>query len=418
MLPPVFTGFNSSALFENNEGEGDGVDPGPTFNGFTGRAFARDPDGGPLPLTITLTNVRNGNGRATDNNGGFFVTPTFQGPVLLTFTADDGFFMVDGVFDISTSQFQRRPGEPDEGEPIIIDLNENGLELRPFNVFNATQFDIDGDGVAENLSFATNGDGVLAVDINEDGIIENRNEIAFIDYVEGAETDLEGLRFFDTNEDGILDAEDEQFDLFGAVVDNGDGIIEESEFISLADLDVESINLTSDGIEQSLGDSGTLLGTTSATRSDGSTITVGDASLTFSNERPDLLLDNDTINRPGDERATVDEFLTENIVEVGLLDESLPNLDNTSDTNLDNTSDTNLDNTADTNQPEMATDLSVLLAPTDTPMPTDDDVNQVVALANQEANSQPHDEDLSAQENLPVEESTAANDEEPVLAVI
>ena len=240
----------------------------------------------------------------------------------------------------------------------------------------------------------------MAVDINEDGIIENREEIVFTDYVEGAETDLEGLRFFDTNQDGVLSAEDEQFDLFGAVVDNGDGIIEENEFISLADLDIESINLTSDGVEQSLGDSGILHGTTEATRSDGSTIAVGDASLTFSDERSDFLLSNDTINRPGDDRATFDEFSRENIVETQLLDQDGLAAVST-----------------ESGQPEVLTDLNSLLVPADTPMPTDDDVNQAVALVNQQITSQPHKEDLSAQENLPVENEAIVVEEEPIVAI-
>ncbi len=266
--------------------------------------------------------------------------------------------------------------------PIILDLNDNGLELKPYNVFNATQFDIDGDGELERLSFAANGDGVLAIDIDQDGKIDRAEEIVFTGYVEGAETDLEGLRHFDTNQDGLLNAADEQFAQFGAVVDNGDGVITAHEFVSLSDLDIESINLTSDEVERSLGDSGKLSGIAEATKTDGSTIQVGDASLSYSNGTPETLLPDDTLNRPSD------------IVEPQTSDSVATN--------------------------EVQTDMSLLLLSPDVEVdtPTDDDVNHAVLLDNQRENAKPHAEDLSSQATLPTDDLISEDTEEPMLVAV
>ena len=63
------------------------------------------------------------------------------------------------------------------------------------------------------------------------------------------ETDLQGLaKVYDSNKDGVLDSSDSDFAKFGVWQDaDSDGIVDTGEFLSLADRNITSLSLTSDG---------------------------------------------------------------------------------------------------------------------------------------------------------------------------
>ena len=95
-------------------------------------------------------------------------------------------------------------------------------------------FDLSGDGFRNNVGRVAADDGLLAYDKDGDGAIAARNEISFVEYVEGAETDLECLAHFDTNDDGVLDDQDAEFSKFGVWQDlDQDGETDPGEFQSL-----------------------------------------------------------------------------------------------------------------------------------------------------------------------------------------
>ncbi|WP_423907496.1 calcium-binding protein [Candidatus Spongiihabitans sp.] len=93
-------------------------------------------------------------------------------------------------------------------------------------------YDINGDGYLYNLGWAGADDGLLAYDKDGDNNITARDEISFVDYVEGARTDLEGLRHFDSNADGVLDSKDAEFTKFKVWQD---GEVDAGELRSLTD---------------------------------------------------------------------------------------------------------------------------------------------------------------------------------------
>ncbi|MFW2439267.1 MAG: tandem-95 repeat protein [Arenicellales bacterium] len=195
------------------------------------------------------------------------------------------------------------------GPPLLFDLNNNGFELLSYVEGSEARFDLDGDGKRELTSWMAGGDGLLAVDINSDGIIDQSNEISFVDYVEGAKTDLEGLRYFDTDKNDELSANDSQWDQFGIWIDgNSDGNHDEGEWQKLDDIGIASIQLTSDGIAQDLGDGNELYGTGQFTWADGTTGEFADLGLSYQDE-PEL-------------EITVDEILLEEGLgaEEGVLD--------------------------------------------------------------------------------------------------
>jgi len=129
------------------------------------------------------------------------------------------------------------------GKPIVLDLDDDGVELVPLEESTAF-YDINGDGYQYNLGWAGKDDGILGYDKNADGKINRRGEISFVDYVEGAKTDLEGLRHFDSNKDGILDSRDAEFGKFRVWQDaDQDGISDAGELKTLAQAGIRSINL-------------------------------------------------------------------------------------------------------------------------------------------------------------------------------
>ncbi len=169
------------------------------------------------------------------------------------------------------------------GDPVVLDLDGNGVDLISYRDSMAF-YDMKGDGTRVRTAWVRGTDGFLAYDKDGDGLIGARDEIRFVDYLEGARTDLEGLRAFDTNQDGILSEDDAQWDKFGVWQDsNEDGITDEGEFRYFVDHYIKSINLTSDGVEGTSREN-VVFGTGSYTRVDNSIGTLGDVSLTFSDE--------------------------------------------------------------------------------------------------------------------------------------
>ena len=162
--------------------------------------------------------------------------------------------------------------------PVILDLDGDGIETTDLST-STVAFDYDGDGNLEHTAWVGADDGLLAIDLNGDGKVNDGSEIVFSQYADGAETDLEGLAMaFDTNHDGQLTAADEQFDKFGVWQDaDSDGVTDEGEFTSLSDLGIESIGLTNDG-NQSVSEDGsvTTFGYSEYINADGSTGLVGD----------------------------------------------------------------------------------------------------------------------------------------------
>ncbi|MCP4475298.1 MAG: hypothetical protein GY821_12195 [Gammaproteobacteria bacterium] len=135
----------------------------------------------------------------------------------------------------------------DEAMPIVLDLNKDGFTFsRP--LYTSVLFDADADGQLENIAWiADPQDGWLVYDKDNDDAVTDINEISFTQYVDGAKTDLEGLRAFDSNNDNLLDSHDDQYDLFKVWIDsNINGISEEGELVGLSQLGIIGLDLHSD----------------------------------------------------------------------------------------------------------------------------------------------------------------------------
>jgi hypothetical protein len=166
--------------------------------------------------------------------------------------------------------------------PIILDLDGNGV--RTVSAADArARYDLDGDGLADDTSWFGATEGMLVLDRNGDGKVNGAGEFSFIDDVDGAKSDLEGLRAFDSNNDGILSSADARFADFKLWVDrDGDGVQEDGELQTLTQAGVRSLNLTGTAVNgtTNFGEVA-VLNKGSYTRTNGTTMEFIDAALTY-----------------------------------------------------------------------------------------------------------------------------------------
>jgi Ca2+-binding RTX toxin-like protein len=160
--------------------------------------------------------------------------------------------------------------------PVVLDLDNSGIRSTPITA----SFDIDGDGIRDHTAWISGGQAFLALDRNRNGSIDNGAEISFLNDLPGATTDLEGLAAYDSNKDGIFDARDARFGEFLVWQDrNENGISEAGELKSLLEMGIASISLSITKATPSDEGGQAILGTSTFTRSDGTTGAVGDIAL-------------------------------------------------------------------------------------------------------------------------------------------
>ena len=151
------------------------------------------------------------------------------------------------IYDNVRDWFGRSKNIP---SPIIFDMGGDGVQTT--NVNSGAYFDHAGDGFAEQTSWVAESDGLLVRDLNGNGKIDTGAELF------GSETRLssgakagqkaangfEALQELDSNRDGKVDASDATFASLLVWQDsNGNGLTEHGELRSLADAQVQSIDV-------------------------------------------------------------------------------------------------------------------------------------------------------------------------------
>jgi hypothetical protein len=180
--------------------------------------------------------------------------------------------------------------------PIVLSLNaSNQINLVSSVDSHVTIGSLTNSNDPTTIGWVGAGSGILVYDPTHSGQISNINQISFTSYLPGAKTDLQGLVAFDTNHDGKLDAGDAAFTSF-SVLDNG-------KMVSLAQLGITSISLTSDNNEQ-ISAGNIIHGMTSYQTSDGVTHAAADVSFTGTSvtistlAQGPVLTTNDVIGKP------------------------------------------------------------------------------------------------------------------------
>ncbi len=282
---PVITSVQSITVNPNTNTSG--VPSGSIF----GDVDAFDPDGGSVSYSIASFGNLSG-----ILSGGDFTVNSF-GNIRNTRTSPPGnnevkFFRVRVTDDEGNSVLSGGITSsyiaPNTGgfPPIVFDLDGDGVELVSIDETNIF-FDITGNGVLDRTGWIGGDDGILVLDRNGNGQIDNGAEISFLRDVEGATSDLEGLAAFDTNGDGLLTSADAQYGDFQIWQDiNQDGISQSGELFSLSDLDIESIDLngTPTGAPTGTETDNFIINNTTASTGEGGTIAVADVALIFQRE--------------------------------------------------------------------------------------------------------------------------------------
>lgn len=125
-------------------------------------------------------------------------------------------------------------------DPLVFDLGGEGINLT--SAENGVYFDIKGDGSPVQTAWITGKNAFLYLDENGNGLADDANEL-FGDHG-GFANGFEKLAQYDSNGDGIIDSNDEIYSQLRLWQDlNGDGVNQENESLSLADVGIASIDL-------------------------------------------------------------------------------------------------------------------------------------------------------------------------------
>ena len=174
-----------------------------------------------------------------------------------------------------------RASGPPAGCPLVLDLGTTGVTLSGVHSLNAAYWDIDKDGYREASAWVSKDDGLLAIDKNGNGKIDDQGEL-FGDQ-SGYNNGFQALAVYDTNHDGKITAADVQFSKLLVWVDaNGDAVSQPSELRTLNSLGITSINLSYTEVYQDAGDGNTIRETSTFTIG-GATRSIVDAWFAYDN---------------------------------------------------------------------------------------------------------------------------------------
>lgn len=151
---------------------------------------------------------------------------------------------LDPIFDLITRKVISASSIP---SPIALDLDYDGVETT--FVTNGALFDHARDGFAELTAWISPDDGLLAHDLNNDGIIDSGRELfgseTFLRNGLKAANGFEALRELDANGDGTVEASDAAFTELRVWQDSdGDGYTSEGELLTLREAGVKSIDVS------------------------------------------------------------------------------------------------------------------------------------------------------------------------------
>lgn len=139
-------------------------------------------------------------------------------------------------------------------DPLVINLNSNPASVTDKTFF----FDLDCDGAKEEIAGLANGSGYLALDKNNDGVINDGSELFGTSTGNG----FAELSQYDSDNNGWIDEADEIYNSLKVWVRDENG---GSTLLSLKDADIGAINLGSSKTEFSIKNGDKLSGMVRAT---------------------------------------------------------------------------------------------------------------------------------------------------------
>ncbi|WP_367154192.1 calcium-binding protein [Methylomonas sp. HYX-M1] len=172
---------------------------------------------------------------------------------------------------------------PIRRDPLVLDLDNDGLETTGVSATNPILFDHDADGIKTATGWVNADDAFLVLDKNANGKIDTGRELFGDAFVKSngqlAADGFDALRDLDSNADGKIDANDTQFASLRLWRDlNQDGVSQSNELFTLASQNIAAINVASTEHSQILANGNQLADIGSFVKTDGSSGTLGEVS--------------------------------------------------------------------------------------------------------------------------------------------
>ena len=132
--------------------------------------------------------------------------------------------------------------------PIVLDLNGDGIRTLPESETQRVYFDLNNNGFAERTGWVSPEDGFLALDLNQNGTIDNGAELfgnhTLLTNGTSAANGFEALKQYDADGNGIIDANDPVYSSLRIWQDkNSNGSTDEGELRTLDQAGIASIAL-------------------------------------------------------------------------------------------------------------------------------------------------------------------------------
>jgi Ca2+-binding RTX toxin-like protein len=174
-----------------------------------------------------------------DNDGSLNLS---NGTTILNFSNNDLGIRLTGGDDDNPDEPDLNP--PRRRDPIVLDLDGDGVETTNRSV----HFDLNSDGFRTRTGFASPDDGILSVDLNGNGVIDNGRELfgdsTVLDDGNISLHGFEALAEVDDNNDNVVDKNDAIFSDLRVWQDkNGDGVSTLDEVMTMEEAGVKSINI-------------------------------------------------------------------------------------------------------------------------------------------------------------------------------
>jgi len=160
--------------------------------------------------------------------------------------------VIAGATTVASTLFQEAGAQQYLGDPILLDLNGDGIKTTDLD--HGVMFDHDNNGFQEWSAWVDPNDGMLVADLNNNGIIENGTELLGNHTVlPNGSTAYDGyyaLAAYDSNSDGVVDSSDQSFSQLKVL--KGDGTL-----LTLQEAGVKSLSL-SGSVSQRIDENGNI----------------------------------------------------------------------------------------------------------------------------------------------------------------
>jgi Ca2+-binding RTX toxin-like protein len=177
---------------------------------------------------------------------------------------------------------------PPRRDPLVLDLDGDGIETTSTRDGTVILFDHDADGVKTGTGWVKPDDGWLVLDRNGNGTIDSGRELFGVDTRKSngqfAADGFDALKDLDANRDGKIDAADSVFANLRIWRDlNQDGISQANELSTLSANNITGIGINSTAVRTDLGNGNVQTAVGTFTRFNGTTGTTGETNSEVAN---------------------------------------------------------------------------------------------------------------------------------------